>query len=463
MKRSDYVQEFSSGSAVVLTNLLWRTFARLTPAEAEIWRGSDNFAAFPDSMRASLLDNKMLIDDGFDELSFIQRKYDDGRFSPKVLGLTIAPTIDCNFGCAYCYEDKRPGRMTAEVEQHVVDYVERTLPGKTSFSVTWYGGEPLMCKETICRLSREFIRISDANGASYEAFMVTNGWILTEEVAAELANLGHWANIQFTIDGFRADHDAKRPTKAGMPTFDRVCGNLIHASSVLPVTLRMNVDLINPDGCHKLLDHLAASGAAARIRVYFAPIHPFGKGCRDIAEAKTVKVGTNRDFARIELDLITHAEALGFRTAAPFKQPWLQQCQAVSSHSYVVEPDGSLQRCWIEVGEDDKRIGHITSAVNVASPENMRWMRFDPTRNDPCKSCPVLPVCFGSCPHRHVDGAPEEFTCNQIRWNVKDRVRMEYQKTHPEDIDELALPMAPPSQPGTTAFVPLSAISVIRS
>ena len=143
-----------------------------------------------------------------------------------------------------------------------------------------------------------------------------------------------------------------------------------------------------------------------------------------------MEVGSNSDFAPVELALRKHAHKLGFALRDWFQGPWLQQCQAVSATSVVIEPDGSLQRCWIEVGEDDKRIGHVAEPIDMTSSNVLRWLRFDPTRNAPCKDCHVLPLCFGSCPHRHLHGAPEEYICNEIRYGVEETLVFEYVAKH---------------------------------
>jgi len=430
---SRYTEEYTLHTGeLVLANLLWRTFLELSPNDADLWERAKDQSQFnedvlPATLINALVSNKFLLDDDFDESKYMQDKYRSGRYTSSVLGLTIAPTIDCNFGCTYCYEDKRPGKMSPETEALILKYVENELPGRERFSVIWYGGEPLMCKASIFRLSREFIRISSAVGAAYSAQMTTNGYLLDREMATMLSELGHWSNIQITLDGQRIDHDQKRPTKAGKPTFERVLENLSSAVGLIPLTLRMNVDRNNAEGCYALLDQLTQNLEPALLRVYFAPIHPFGKGCRDISDAALFN---NEEFTNINRSLCDRARELGFRTQDPFTRPHLQQCQAVSSHSYVVEPDGSLHKCWTEVGEDDKRVGHIGQAVEMTAENSLRWLRFDPTRTLPCRDCRVLPLCFGACPQRHLDGRPQEMICDQIRYGVDQDVLNSYLKAH---------------------------------
>jgi uncharacterized protein len=441
---SRYIEHYTLETGeLLLANLLWRTFLELSPENTVFWENASAQPRFeetclPAELRQALVRNKFLLDDDFDELKFMQDKYRSGRYTSAVLGLTIAPTIDCNFACTYCYEDKKPGQMSSETEALILGYVEQHLPGKQRFSVIWYGGEPLMCKGTISRLSRNFIELSQASGVEYSAQMTTNGYLLDTPTASMLADLGHWTNIQITLDGQRLEHDHKRPTKAGKPTFERVIQNLGAAVGLLPLTLRMNVDRNNAEGCYALLEQLRNILQPALLRVYFAPIHPFGKGCRDISDAALFN---NEQFTNINRSLCDRARELGFRAPDPFTRPHLQQCQAVSSHSYVVEPDGSLHKCWTEVGEDDKRVGHISKAVEMTGENSIRWLRFDPTRTLPCRECRVLPLCFGACPQRHLDGRPQEMICDQIRYGVDQDVLNSYLKTHRPELLSPAGPM----------------------
>ena len=49
------------------------------------------------------------------------------------------------------------------------------------FSVSWYGGEPLMALPIIEKLSEAFFRLCEENGVKYTESIVTNGYLLTKE------------------------------------------------------------------------------------------------------------------------------------------------------------------------------------------------------------------------------------------------------------------------------------------
>ena len=66
------------------------------------------------------------------------------KFSKRIFRLTIAPTLDCNFDCPYCYENRRNGKMSEEVQDALIDFIQNSVTSETSvMDISWYGGEPL--------------------------------------------------------------------------------------------------------------------------------------------------------------------------------------------------------------------------------------------------------------------------------------------------------------------------------
>lgn len=64
---------------------------------------------------------EMLVDDDCDELAQIAVLSRAARFASNTLNLTIAPTLNCNFRCPYCYEKgKKFVTMTDEVSDAVM-------------------------------------------------------------------------------------------------------------------------------------------------------------------------------------------------------------------------------------------------------------------------------------------------------------------------------------------------------
>ncbi len=56
--------------------------------------------------QALLMGGFIYNDNAIDEIDIISFSYNKKKYSEEILNLTIAPTMDCNFNCYYCYEKK---------------------------------------------------------------------------------------------------------------------------------------------------------------------------------------------------------------------------------------------------------------------------------------------------------------------------------------------------------------------
>lgn len=99
-----------------------------------------------------------LIDDSIDEKAILKYEQLCSRYSRSHLSLVIAATSNCNFRCVYCYERSvlRASTMSEATQEAIVKFVESEAPHLESFTVTWYGGEPLLALDIIESLSKEF-------------------------------------------------------------------------------------------------------------------------------------------------------------------------------------------------------------------------------------------------------------------------------------------------------------------
>jgi uncharacterized protein len=111
----------------------------------------------------------MLIPSELDELELLARRYRLSRHNTDHFALTIVTSLGCNFDCPYCYEAKHPSVMNEEVRKAVLELLDEKLPGLSLFTVTWFGGEPLVGKRPLLALADEFIARCDEAGVAYES------------------------------------------------------------------------------------------------------------------------------------------------------------------------------------------------------------------------------------------------------------------------------------------------------
>jgi MoaA/NifB/PqqE/SkfB family radical SAM enzyme len=121
-----------------------------------------------------------------------------------------------------------------------------------AYRVTFIGGEPLICWKDLHWLA--------AKHSDVMCTIITNGLLLTDEVATAFAKLGN-VEMSISIDGFAETHDKSR----GEGTFDRVIrameryrdagGMLIYSPTVTSANYREIfsdefVDLMTEKGCY---------------------------------------------------------------------------------------------------------------------------------------------------------------------------------------------------------------------
>lgn len=156
------------------------------------------------------------------------------RYDMSSIGFTIAPTMDCNMCCPYCYEQKCDSYMSEETQNAVVDFIKVHLdafPNAKVLNIAWYGGEPLMYKEAIYNISEKLINICDTHKVSYHAEIITNGVLLDIETAKKLSKDCRVSRAQVTVDGLGDYHNKKRILKNGEDSYSIIIKNLEAANN----------------------------------------------------------------------------------------------------------------------------------------------------------------------------------------------------------------------------------------
>lgn len=369
-----------------------------------------------EKLRTTLIQQGILIPMDFDEAEHLREGHIRSKsIQSQLLGLTICPTVGCNFRCTYCYQDHPSGLMGVEVRDRLVDYVARYRPLE-KLSVTWFGGEPLIGMEVIEDLSVRFLE----GPYQYEASIITNGSRLTPETSRRLVALKiAWAQI--TLDGPRELHDQRRPLAGGQPTFDRILGHIKEADPGLAISIRVNVDSRNAGGVATLLDQLDDAGLQGRVSVYFAPVAPYTKVCADVVDHCV----TGKAWAQLHTQLSFLATQRGFADAS-LPSPRTHVCLADRASDFVVVPSGLVYNCWNDVTDPSRAIFDLLSGTqsNGMKANLQRWAEWGPFQFEDCRSCHVLPLCMGGCPHLSMQ--LNRGACGDLRHNVRDRVLMYY-------------------------------------
>ncbi len=439
MKPSRYNRIFQASDGT------WLAFNAWSTALAEIESGDLEFIqaylAEPDGVscdtghkrdiREALIAGHFLIEDNVDELATLKADMFRDRFRTDQLHLTIAPTLDCNFRCDYCYEDHLRVTMARPVQDALIRWVEERAGSLRELHVTWYGGEPLLPRslEVVRNLSRAFIELSEKHGMEYNAHLVTNGYLLDRPKMEELASL-KVGKVQVTLDGPPEIHDKRRHLTGGQGTFDRIVQNLEDTLDLAEFQLRINVDRRNSMACLDVVQLLADKGLAAMVRPYIAQVTLDGAACGNIMEL----CYSSEDYARVEVEIYREAAQRGLPLSRyPFRLNG-SFCTVDRVNGYVIAPSGSLFKCWHEVTmAPENSIGSVIDGVEPFHKVNEdRWLAWDPMEKSGCRSCDVLPICHGGCPLAARDVAdPDRGACEHYKYHLEPLLEIRHHYRQP--------------------------------
>jgi uncharacterized protein len=334
-----------------------------------------------------------LVPEGRDEKEEMRTSFERMNLTSKAFSAMLVMNLDCNLACSYCYEGGLKGKryMTRETAELFCDFAEKGyLAHGKSVDIDFYGGEPLLSVDLIKCISGRLRSAAAERGLAYSFNLVTNGTLLTGELAGELASLG-LKQAKVTVDGPRENHDAFRPFTSGAGSYDAIVRNIKAACDVVRIQLTGNYTSGNYRSFPRLLDQLLAEGVTPdRLAlVMFAPITgtmaeyglpEYREGC-DSADEPWL----------IEASLFLREEILmrGFTT--PKVRP--ASCTIEFSDTAVVNYDGAIYKCPALIGRDDFAVGDLASGIGDYRESH----NLDLWKNEECLDCAYLPICYGGC------------------------------------------------------------------
>lgn len=376
----------------LLFNTISMAFIQIDESDIENWdmlkNNPNEYKLF--SNWQELLRLHILVERQEDDLNVYLADVLKNRYNPADIALTILPTRGCNFGCIYCYEQDRPMKnMDEETEKGIVQFLKANVNMKR-LSVVWYGGEPLINFPTIERLSKEFLSM----GIEYSAKMVTNGYLLNQEISDKISTLAI-RNIQITLDGPEPIHNQRRMLLGGQPTYRTIMDNLKYLLKVnekITIDVRTNVDRRNMGEYDTFYKQFKAEIDNPRVNLYPGFVSDLLSTECVSAEHNISAGGYKAQFA---LD-IYHKYGIEIKSFLPKYRR--HSCVASKYWAFVVGPEGELYKCWRMVGNKDQVIGNVNSLyINMA-----KFSRYltgaDYTTDAKCLSCEYITLCGGGCP-----------------------------------------------------------------
>lgn len=149
--------------------------------------------------------------------------------SDEVKALCIHICHDCNLRCRYCFADEGAYHserefMSEQTAKKAIDFLIEKSGNRKILEVDFFGGEPLMCLQTIKNVVAYAREKGEKAGKKF-LFTTTTNALLLDDDAIEFFNR-EMENVVLSLDGRREVHDAIRKTKNGKGSFDYVIENI---------------------------------------------------------------------------------------------------------------------------------------------------------------------------------------------------------------------------------------------
>jgi len=398
-------------------------FARVATLEGR--PGTPVPSALAPALRDRLIAAGIVIPEGFDERAALFDLRRRALDTPDALLLTLAPTIQCNFRCTYCFETHRQEVMTPAIEGDLVRFIAHRAEGVRAITTTWFGGEPLLRLDTIERVQRFTNELGEARGITIVRSIITNGYFLTADVVQRLQALGDWEMVQVTVDGPPQVHDGRRMLVGGGGTWNRIIDNCrVALDGGMRIVVRVNVDRRNVTMLGPLLDRLVEERVVPAAGVSLGFVTNATSTCAHVA----AEVLSDEERARISIWFEGEKLRRHLPPSAVLPSPQCgPMCSVESKLGYVIAPSGLIFKCWNQVDRsEEEAIGHVSGrSVPNAAAELARWTRYDPSHRRGCSNCGALPACMGGCPWEYERlGRVDNGECGSYRFFPREVVKL---------------------------------------
>lgn len=357
-----------------------------------------------------LLDMGFLVLDECDELSLLQNARETviDTAGDKISNIIIAPTLECNAHCYYCFENGfRNGTMTEDIAKKLADYLEAHWNGEL-LGITWFGGEPLLAVNIIDLICGELKK----RKIKFTSKITTNGSLLNKNIAEKAIKLWNVEKVQITIDAIGEEYNRiKNYDKTIVSPFHTVIRNIENALEVgLRVKIRINFDPEKQNIALDIMNYLVRRFRnEVNLKFYFAPIDANNEIVKNIADdfqeyeehpyISLIKFGRENQLYRGFPDMEDIEENDSLDPVGLLKKlkiyPSPINCYATCPNVYSIAPNGDIYKCHRVLGRKEFASGNICNGIE----KNEAYEFFCNTEvsYEECNNCAVIPICQGGC------------------------------------------------------------------
>ncbi|MDD4718988.1 MAG: SPASM domain-containing protein [Bacilli bacterium] len=377
----------------------------------------------PSEIIEQLLNEKYLLKESYEtDLLFVESE--KKKYTSEILSLVIAPTMNCNFACPYCFEERKTSIMSNEVITLLIKFIENKIKTQKykKLSIAWYGGEPLLGIKIIEEISKIVLDLCNKYNLEYYSNMITNGYLLSKKNINKLLEL-KVKTYQITIDGPPEIHNKRRVLKSNKGTFNVILNNIknmIEIDSSINIMIRINIDKTNYKSLSKLIDILKQE-KVRNISISLGHVQSFTEVCQSIENTcfnKNQYLDELFNFA-----LLLKEKNYGEYISLLEIPERIVYCGAVLDNNFVFDPEGYAYKCWNEVGVKEKAFMNLMRPQTDKEIINeTKYLKHNSLLDKKCYNCIGYPICMGGCPYNNIYS--KESSCYDYEKEVEDYIKI---------------------------------------
>lgn len=262
--------------------------------------------------------------------------------------VSIWLTGRCNLNCKYCYVEgmKKSMDFSTKFIDHFLRFLKQYDDRKEKLQINFFGGEPLLCFDTICQIVEKFDKEYDRPAVFG---MTTNGLLLDKQKISFLKEKQFQVSLSW--DGCREANDRNRICTNGEGTYERIKQSylLLKNSGLESLRVRATFNCDTYQYLEKSIsefEEIDGEMSAFFSPDYFDPnwteeqLEELGVICRKISEKQCGNIMILGD-------------------------PTLISCRCSGGiNSFHVYMDGKIYPCSFVVGQEQFSIGDLKNGLN---------------------------------------------------------------------------------------------------
>lgn len=378
----------------------------------------------------------------------IQYSKDQFEFKPNCLVLNVSGK--CNLSCRYCFSQDINGfkfkSMTQQECLDAVSFMIKNNPAEKNFTVSFFGGEPLMERSTVMAVVPAII--SAYPDKSFFFSITTNGTIMDESFASFIKEYN--ISVLVSFDGPKDLVALNRPHKdARIDTYTQImrCADILKQKNI-PFDFRATV--VASD-C-RLMD-IVELFESLKVPYYLVPC--FSSGNSNSGQFSDWNEKILDDFIREYRKVLSLFISKISRKETVFCHSFYSRIKlaatqfisryscGVGSNLFSVTHGGNMFSCMNLATHPETTIGNIYSGLNRDAWK--RYVPFDVENQKECADCLIRYQCSGGCLSERYDpatrsaGLPDENMCKLKRamWQETVKAFQTIKNHYPEILDSL--------------------------